>query len=172
MDPFIGEIRIFAGNYAPPGWALCNGDILQIQQHTALFALFGNTYGGDGRTTFALPDLRGKAAMHWGNGPGLTPRTLGRGGGNITVKLNTDQMPNHSHVPNCQSTATINDPAGTVWANTSGFAGANVYNDSPNVNMSPSAIAPAGGDQPHNNMQPYLGLSFIIAVGGIFPPHS
>lgn len=171
MDPFIGEIRIFAGNYAPPGWALCNGDILQIQQHTALFALLGNTYGGDGRTTFALPDLRGKAAMHWGNGPGLTPRTLGRGGGNITVKLNANQMPSHSHVPNCQDTSAVDSPVNAVWS-TVGRSTPSVYADSPNVNMSQSAIAPAGGDQPHNNMQPYLGLSFIIAVGGIFPPHN
>ncbi|MEA4926987.1 MAG: tail fiber protein [Syntrophomonadaceae bacterium] len=171
MDPFIGEIRIFAGNFPPKGWAFCDGAVLEIRQYTALFALLGTTYGGDGRTTFALPDLRGKAALHFGAGPGLTPRDLGKAGGTANVQLNVGQMPNHTHVPNCQSTAAQDDPANAIWT-TTGRSSPSVYADSPDVAMSQQAVFPTGGGQPHNNMQPYLGVNFIIALTGIFPPHS
>ncbi|MFZ5643699.1 MAG: phage tail protein [Bacillota bacterium] len=172
MDPFIGEIRIFAGNFAPYGWAFCNGQIMQIVQNTALFSLIGNVYGGDGKTTFALPNLSGRAPMHQGAGPGLTPRVLGETGGYTSVTLLQNEMPVHSHAVNCQATANTNDPAGAVWANTAGRGSPTPYGTPPNVAMSQQAVQPAGGSMPHNNMQPYLGLNFIIALQGIFPPRS
>lgn len=170
MDPFIGEIRIFAGDYAPYGWALCNGQIMQIVQNTALFSLLGVTYGGDGKTTFALPDLRDRAPMHWGNGPGLTPRRQGQPGGSTTVTLTQTQMPAHTHVPQCNSGAGAQSTApGNVWG--AAARGKNsAYTDAPpDTQMNLQALQPTGGAQAHNNMQPYLGLTFIIATQGIFP---
>lgn len=171
MDPFIGEIRIFAGNFPPKGWAFCDGTLLQIRQNTALFAILGAAYGGDGKNTFALPDLRGKAALHFGAGPGLTPRNLGKAGGATNVSLTAEQMPNHTHVPQCQGAASQDDPTNAIWAAT-GRSSPSVYTDTSNVAMNTQAILPAGGGQPHYNMQPYLGVNFIIATAGIFPPHS
>ena len=167
-EPFVGEIRTFAGNFAPVGWAFCYGQLIPISQNTALFSLLGTTYGGDGRTNFALPDLRGRAPMHAGSGPGLTPRSLGESGGAETVTVTPAQAPAHSHAFRASSGgANSADPSGNVLAN----AGAKALYaagaaDTP---MSAGAVAPAGGEQPHNNLMPYLAVSFIIALQGIFP---
>lgn len=172
MDPYIGEIRIFAGNYAPKDWALCNGQLLPIAQNTALFALLGTHYGGDGKTNFALPDLRGRAPMHQGSGPGLSPRQLGVAGGSTTAMLDITQIPQHSHQGGCVATAANQaDPANAVWAATGGGKGGGGagYQAAANTQMNPQALAPSGAGQVHNNMQPYLGINFIIALQGIYP---
>ncbi len=172
-DAYVGEIRLFAGNFAPKGWAFCNGQLMSITQHTALYSIFGTIYGGDGRTTFALPDLRGRAPMHQGAGPGLTPRTIGHAGGTSTVTLLENQIPAHQHIPECQTDEEQADPTGAIWADRQSGRFSSVYNSSsPNTPMNPQAIQPAGGSQPHNNMQPYLGLNFIVALQGIFPGRS
>ena len=167
-EPFIAEIRIAGFNFAPRGWAFCNGQILPINQNTALFSLLGTTYGGNGQTTFALPNLQGRAPMHPGQGPGLTPRVLGEMSGTNTVTLISTEIPNHTH----QAVATNNEPSATSPANAAwaSLESGSIYRrDAPDTAMSQSALAPAGGGQPHNNMQPYLGLNFIIALQGIFP---
>lgn len=171
MEPFIGEIRIFAGSFAPRGWAFCNGQQLQVQQNPALYAVIGNIYGGD-QTVFNLPDLRGRAALHQGAGPGLTPRTIGETGGAAEAALTIPGLPAHSHAPNCQTTSNTDSPDGSIWANTQGRLGAPVYNDAPDAAMHPQAVQVAGGDKSHNNVQPCLALNFIIALEGIFPPRS
>lgn len=173
-DQFIGEIRIFAGNFAPKGWAFCNGDLIPISQNTALFSLLGTTYGGDGKTNFALPDLRGRAPMHQGTGPGLTQRILGDADGVASVTLLPTQMPAHTHQAGCVTTQSNEaNPSNAVWAanNAGGKGGgaATGYQPTANTAMNPAAIAPSGGSQPHNNMQPYLGINFIIALQGEFP---
>ncbi|TSI05172.1 phage tail protein [Lysinibacillus sp. BW-2-10] len=172
-EPFIGEIRPFAGKFAPKGWALCNGQLLPIIQNTALYSILGTMYGGDGKTTFALPNLQGRVVLQQGTGPGLTGRVQGQSGGSATETLITSQMPVHSHVPNCQSTLTpgLNNPSNAIWSNVdTSNRGKDIYTDSqPNALMSTNAILSTGGSQPHNNMQPYLGLNFIIALQGIFP---
>lgn len=171
MDPFIGEIRMFAGNFAPQGWALCNGQLLSISQNTALFSLLGTMYGGDGRVTFGLPNLQGRIPLHFGQGPGLTYRDEGEMGGTETVTLTTAEMPMHSHSVNGNQGPGDNpSPAGRYWAASSRRDTA--YAPSANVAMQAQAIDPAGGSQPHNNMQPYLVVSYIIALTGIFPPRS
>lgn len=172
-DPFVAEIRIFAGNFAPKGWALCNGQLLPISQNTALFSLLGTTYGGDGKSTFALPNMQGCAPMQAGQGPGLSLRDLGETGGEQTVTLLQTEMPAHSHtvkgiagVPNNAS------PQNNAWASgQKGFG--NVYTPSvpaQNTQMNPFGTSIAGGNLPHNNMPPFLGLTFILAMQGIFPP--
>ncbi|MXV20148.1 phage tail protein [Deinococcus xianganensis] len=169
-EPFVGEIRIFAGNFAPTGWALCNGQILPISQNTALFSLLGTTYGGDGRTTFGLPNLQGRAPMHWGNGPGLTPRNLGESGGAPTATLLTSQMPAHTHTMNAAiDPAESDNPANLALARGSNIS---PYAPTPNTTLNPSTLSGQGGNQPHNNMQPYLTMNFIIALQGIYPPRS
>ena len=169
-DPFIGEIRAFSGDFAPKGWALCNGQLLPISQNTALYSILGTMYGGDGKTNFALPNLQGKTVLQPGSGPGLTQRNIGQPGGTATETLIESQIPAHSHVPNCQSTQNAGSPENAIWSNTDSLRGINVYtNSQPNTPMSPSIIQPTGGSQPHNNMQPYLGLNFIIALQGIYP---
>jgi microcystin-dependent protein len=178
MDPFLGEIRLFAGSYAPFNWALCNGQLLSIQQYTALFSLLGTTYGGDGRSNFRLPDFQGRAPMHWGTGTGLSPRNLGDYGGTPTVALSTAQLPAHTHAMNEASGGRGGGggSANRLTPTNNAFAAAtkNVYvNPGANpVPMSGSAVGPTGGGQPHNNQQPYLALSFIIALQGNFPPRS
>lgn len=172
MEPFIGEIRIFAGDYAPYGWMLCNGQLLSIQQNTALFSILGTTYGGDGQTNFALPDLNGRTAIGQGTGPGLTPRYAGDQGGLPVVTLVESEMPAHTHPPKCQSTATASTPEGNIWSNTPSRGGVPVYKNSGNTIMNLQAVVPAGSSMPHNNAQPYLAMTFIIAVQGIYPPHS
>lgn len=166
MDPFVAEIRIFPFNFAPSGWAFCNGQLMPISQNTALFSLLGVTYGGDGKSTFALPDLRGSASMHPGQGPGLSLYDLGQIGGSETVTLLQSEIPTHSHqVQVINDSGFSSEPTGNVAARNT------FYNNSVPVSvaMSPSALAPAGGNQPHNNMMPYLTLNFNIALQGIFP---
>lgn len=169
-DPFVAEIRIFAGNFVPTGWANCNGRLLPISQNTALFSLLGTTYGGDGKSTFGLPDLQGRAPMQWGDGPGLTPRDLGESSGSETVTVLESEMPSHSHnLRSVNDVGDINDPTNSSIARSSG---ASVYNaaNSPLVPMSAFAVGQSGMSMPHNNMQPYLALMFIIALQGVFPP--
>lgn len=172
MDPYLGEIRLFAGNFAPKGWALCNGQLMPITQNTALFSLLGTQYGGDGKTTFALPNFQGRAPVHRGQGPGLTDRRVGQSGGTPTVTLLTSEMPAHSHVPNASTAPTQGNPEGAVWSNTPGLRGTPIYAANADTYMSSMAIGVTGNSQPHNNMQPYLGLNFIIALQGVFPPRS
>lgn len=165
-DPFIGQIIMFAGNFAPRGWAFCDGQLLPIASNTALFSLLGTTYGGDGRTTFALPDLRSRAPMHPGHGSGLTPRTLGQRSGTETVTLTASQLPTHTHQMNAVNTAGNSD----VPDNNS-LAQAGYQTDSTTnlVDMHAVAITNTGGGQGHDNMAPSLGISFIIALTGLFP---
>lgn len=170
-DPFVAEIRIFAGNFAPTGWAQCNGQLMPISQNTALFSLLGTFYGGDGKSTFALPNLQGAAPMGQGDGPGLSSRFLGESGGETTVTLPTSEMPAHNHfVTASNQIGTDRTPAGEDLARSKGM---NLYGPSGTiVPMSVQATTPAGGSLPHNNLQPYLALTFIIALQGVFPPRS
>lgn len=170
-DSYIGEIRIFTGNYAPYGWALCNGQILPIVQNAALYSILGVQFGGDGKTTFALPNLNDKVPLHQGTGPGLTPRAFAATGGEANVTITANQIPAHTHIPKNQSTPNTVSPQGSVWSNTDSRKGTNVYSAANiDVEMNPFAIQPAGGSQSHNNMQPYLGLNFIISLEGEYPP--
>jgi microcystin-dependent protein len=167
-DPFVAEIRIFPFNFAPKGWAFCDGQVMLIAQNTALYSLLLTTYGGNGTTTFALPDLQGRAPMHPGQGPGLSARTLGESAGSDTVTLQESELPAHSHAVRAASDdAAFKTASGklvasgnTMFANTA----------APNRTLAPEALAPAGGGQPHNNLQPYLTLNFCIALLGVFPP--
>ncbi|HZF96000.1 MAG TPA: tail fiber protein [Allosphingosinicella sp.] len=171
-DPFVAEIRIFPFNFAPKGWAWCDGQLLPLSQNTALFSLLGTTYGGNGKSNFALPDLQGRAPMHPGQGPGLSLHDLGESGGTETVTLLQSEIPAHTH-----ALAGSNED-GTQGSLTQGIAvassvGGTLYqtNTAQNLQaMSPNALALAGGDQPHNNMQPYLTCYFNIALQGVFPP--
>ncbi|HEX2904669.1 MAG TPA: tail fiber protein [Jatrophihabitans sp.] len=171
-DPFLAEIRLFAGNFAPYGWALCDGQLMSISQNTALFSLLGTTYGGDGRVTFGLPDLRGAAPMQSGQGAGLSQRFLGENGGSPTVTLLSTEMAAHTHVPNAVAAAgDTTSPNGTVWATAGGGRlGSPMYStNAPTQQMNPTALKVTGDSQPHNNMPPYLCVSFIIALQGVFP---
>jgi microcystin-dependent protein len=173
-NPFVAEIRIFAGNFAPAGWATCDGQLLPISQNTALFSLLGTMYGGDGRTTFALPNLQGSAPMQQGQGPGLSLRSQGEIGGEQNVTLLPTEMPAHNHTAVAASGTGLPDPTNNAWASgAKGFG--SIYSPSVpanNVQMSPTALAFNGGGAPHNNMMPYLCLTFIIALQGVFPPRS
>jgi microcystin-dependent protein len=168
-DPFVAEIRIFPFNFAPRGWAWCDGQLLPLSQNTALFSLLGTTYGGNGKSNFALPDLQGRAPMHPGQGPGLSLHDLGETGGSETVSLLESEIPSHSHA--LQATAGLaagRDPTNAVLARS---RGGSVYGSVGSlVAMSGQALAIAGGDQPHNNLQPYLTFYFCIALQGVFPP--
>jgi microcystin-dependent protein len=171
MDPFVAEIRIFPFNFAPKGWAFCNGQLLPISQNTALFSLLGTVYGGDGKSTFALPNLQDSVPMHPGQGQGLSPHYLGEMSGSETVTLLDSEIPFHTH--GVMSVAAIFDAnTNIVTGNSFGkSAQGNAYVAAGNnVQMSDEALTPAGGDQPHNNLQPYLALSFCIALQGVFPP--
>jgi microcystin-dependent protein len=170
-DPFVAEIRIMPTNFAPSGWAFCHGQILPLSQNTALFSLLGTTYGGNGKSNFALPDLQGRAPMHPGQGPGLSLHDLGETGGSETVSLLESEIPSHNHtMVAINDVGDTNSPAGNGFARSSGGA---VYGTAGgNANLSDKALAPAGGDQPHNNMQPYLTLNFVIALQGVFPPRT
>lgn len=173
-DPFVAEIRIFPFNFAPRGWAFCDGQLLPISQNTALFSLLGTTYGGDGRTTFALPNLQGSASMHPGQGPGLSLYSLGETGGSETVTLLQSEIPSHTHTMRANNSDGISP---TPVANVSSAPGADrdifwYKAGPPNATMKPNAVGVAGGGQPHNNMMPYLTLNYCIALQGIYPPRS
>jgi len=168
-EPFIGQIAVVAFNYAPQGWAKCEGQLMSIQQNSALFALLGTTYGGDGVSTFRLPDLRGRVPMGDGSGPGLTPRVLGEMSGSETNTLTIGQMPMHSHTVNASTVdGDQNLPTNSIPANTKALD-KEYTATAPNTTMSPGMIGVSGGSQPVNNMQPYLTLTYIIATQGIWP---
>ncbi|HLJ29309.1 MAG TPA: tail fiber protein [Candidatus Angelobacter sp.] len=173
-NPFLAEIRIFTGNFAPKGWALCDGQLMPISQNTALFSLLGTTYGGDGKSNFALPNLQGCAPMQAGQGPGLSLRDLGETAGEQTVTLLQTEMPAHSHGALGDTGSGAASPVGNAWASGAKLGGGNIYTttSAQNVPMNPFALSIAGGNLPHNNMQPFLGLTFIIALQGVFPARS
>jgi microcystin-dependent protein len=170
--PFIAQIVMFGGNFAPRSWAFCQGQILSIAQNTALFALLGTTYGGNGQTTFALPDLRGRVPVGTGQGPGLPATNLGQMAGSPTVTLISTQMPAHNHATQVVSRASSGAATDTL-PNNNFLAADNQYSSASDAQMNPTAVqvtvGVAGGSQPHENMQPYLGINFIIAMEGIFP---
>lgn len=168
-EPFLGEITMFAGSFAPKGWALCNGQLLPITQNTALFSLLGTRYGGDGKTTFALPNLQGRAPLGVGQGPGLTNRLQGQTGGSTDVTLLTNQMPAHTHTGMLSPVANEASPKGNVFGKGFRNRTLSVFASSGTVQMNPGALAISGQSAPHNNMQPYLAVNFIIALQGIFP---
>jgi len=159
-EPFLCEIRLMSFVFAPKGWALCNGQLLPINQNQALFSLLGTTFGGDGRVNFALPDLRGRLPMHVGVG-----HTLGERGGEESHTVSTQELPTHTHAARAATTATGVDPSGAHWAS----PGKQAFRPSPNVAMAPQLVENTGGSQPHLNMSPFLTLSFCIALQGIFP---
>jgi len=172
-NPFLAEIRIFAGYFAPKGWALCNGQLMPISQNTALFSLLGTYYGGNGTSNFALPNLQGCAPMQAGQGPGLSLRDLGETGGEQTVTLLQTEMPAHSHTAQGDNTAGgFPDPTGQTWGKERGKDVYAAPNPANNVQMQPFALSIAGANLPHNNMPPYLGLTFIIALQGVYPARS
>lgn len=172
-SPYIGQITLFGGTFAPQGWALCNGQILSIAQNAALFSILGTTYGGDGQSTFGLPDLRGRVAIHAGQGPGLTNRTLGSSGGTENVTLTTAQIPSHEHTLRGRNEAAdSDDPTNNVpaIAEDQNRNGLPVYSTAaPNADMDADAITPTGGGGSHPNVQPYLTVNYIIALTGVFP---
>ena len=167
-EPFIGEIMMFAGWFPPRGWADCNGQILPIAQYTALFSLLGTTFGGNGQTTFALPDLRGRVPMHLGQGPGLSSRTIGEMGGAEAVTLLETQLPAHTHVARADTgNGTLSSPVGALPARDP--AGSPAYGAGSAGALSAAAIAPTGGSQPHSNVQPYTVIRYCICLEGIYP---
>jgi microcystin-dependent protein len=170
-DPFVAEIRIFPFNFAPKGWAWCDGQLLPLSQNTALFSLLGTTYGGNGKSNFALPNLQGRAPMHPGQGPGLSLHDLGETGGSETVTLLESEIPSHAHTLRARTDlADTPTPAGHTLARSLNRFQSNTSANL--VSMADTALAPAGGDQPHNNMQPYLTFYFCIAMQGVFPPRT
>mgnify|MGYP001766567413 CR=1 FL=1 len=176
-DPFVAEIRIFPFNFSPLGWAWCDGQLMPLSQNTALFSLLGTTYGGNGKSNFALPNLQGRAPMHPGQGPGLSLHDLGETGGSETVSLLESEIPNHSHAfgggPGLQAVNSEGDsasPAAHAWAVSAVEKTYSTQN--PDTFLGAVAMAPAGGGQPHNNMQPYLTFYFNIALQGVFPPRT
>jgi len=167
-EPFVGEIRMFAGSFAPRGWALCEGQLLGVSQNDALFSLLGTIYGGDGRTTFGLPDLRGRVPIHAGSGPGLSPRSLGAKAGAESVTLIVNQLPSHSHAIQASTDiAAESSPLGNVLAQSS-LAGTYVEVDA-NASLASSSVTSVGGSRSHTNLMPALCLNFIIALVGIYP---
>lgn len=172
-NPFLAEIRIFTGNFAPKGWALCDGQLMPISQNTALFSLLGTTYGGNGTSNFAIPNLQGCAPMQAGQGPGLSLRDLGETAGEQTVTLLQTEMPAHSHTVQAVAAGGLPGPQANAWGSGGkGRPATFAASTPPNSQMNPFATSIAGGDQPHNNMQPFLGLTFIIALQGVFPARS
>src|ERR1044072_3911617 len=175
MDPFVAECRIFPFNFAPKGWAFCDGQILPLSQNTALFSLLGTTYGGDGKSTFALPNLQGDAAMHPGQGPGLSLHDLGETGGSEFVTLLESEIPLHTHAVNDHAADGAATPAPGPNFVIAKSAGGTAYQTTTNANLTnfaPQMLSIAGGSLPHNNMQPYLTLNFNIALQGVFPPRT
>lgn len=174
-SPFVAEIRIFACNFAPTGWAQCNGQLLPLSQNTALFSLLGTFYGGDGKSTFALPNLQGSAAMHQGQGQGLSQRFLGEQSGTTSVTLLTSEMPAHAHTFGRALNANggSQTPTGSVWAQAPAGRGTAANYATPATGaVNPNCMAVTGGSLPHNNLQPYLVLNFCIALQGVFPPRN
>jgi microcystin-dependent protein len=167
QEPLLGEIKMFAGNFAPRGWAFCDGQLLPIAQNTALFSILGTTYGGDGRTTFGLPDLRSRVALHAGNGPGLPGQTLGAEGGSETNSLTIAQMPSHNHVVSIGSAeeGTTEDPNGNFVAGTGTLS----FSTTTDGAMAAPTVSNTGSNQPVNNMQPYRVVNYIIATVGLYP---
>jgi len=163
-DPYIGEIRMFGGNFAPVGWLFCQGQLVSISDYDTLFNLIGTTYGGDGQTTFALPNLQSRIPFHQGSG-----FVLGQQAGVETVTLNTNQLPVHTHQPVAAAVATSPSPNNAYWAS---YANMQYSDQAPNAPMAPNALSPSGGNQPHENMSPYLAINFIISMYGIYPSPS
>jgi microcystin-dependent protein len=169
-QPYVGEIRMFAGNFPPLGWEFCEGQLLPISENEVLFQIIGTTYGGDGESTFALPDLRGRLPIHQGQGSGLSSRILGETGGVEAVTLTVTQIPAHSHpLLASNDLAAANTPAGSMPAVTNVAKKVYAAAASPPAPMAPASISPAGGSQPHTNFQPYLCVNFIISLFGLFP---
>ncbi len=170
-DPFVAEIRMFPFNFAPSGWAFCDGQLLPLSQNTALFSLLGTTYGGNGKSNFALPNMQGNAPMHWGQGPGLSLHDLGETGGSDTVSLLESEMPNHKHnLQASEEDGNRPNPSGAYLG-----TGTDMFVPSAtgfNGQLALDAISPVGGDQPHNNLMPYLVVNFCIALQGVFPPRT
>lgn len=172
MDPYYGEIRLFAGGYAPPNWAFCEGQYLPVNDNEILYSVIGDTFGGNRSRYFRLPDLRGAAPMHFGNGSGLTPRTVGQSGGSSSYNLSIAELPNHTHTAECGVDGTTSSPSQAYWAGT-GDSGSPVFSESPAALMNPNAIRATGANAPHNNMQPYLAMSYMICVDyGLYPSRS
>jgi microcystin-dependent protein len=171
-EPFIAEIRIFASNFAPRNWAFCNGQLLPIAQNTALFSLVGTTYGGDGRTTFGLPNLQGRAPMHPGRGPGLTDRRLGQNSGVESVSVTEAQIATHSHTARGSDNAAVAGAPDNNYVARGGGRGVNSYLNEDTSAGPTKELLPTGGGLPHNNMQPYLAMNFIIALQGLYPSRS
>jgi microcystin-dependent protein len=168
-NPYVGEIRMFGGTFAPAGWAMCQGQLMAISQNDTLFTLIGTTYGGDGQTTFGIPDLQGRAAVHMGQGPGISQAyQIGEKGGVETVTLNVNQIPIHNHnVTVSQDLANAPSPANQVYAQSTQIS---MYTqDQASKFFNPSELNPIGGSQPHENMQPYLVITFILSLFGVFP---
>lgn len=170
MEPFIGQIIRFAGTFPPVGWAFCDGSLLSISSNEALFSLIGTLYGGDGRTTFALPDLRGRIPIHAGTGPGLSPKTLGSNGGTETNSLSVNNLPSHAHGinPPAKEEGNYNTPEGNFMAGD----GTNSYGTTTDSQLSPGSTNNTGSSSPVNNMQPYLAVNYIIALVGVYPSRS
>ncbi|MDZ8106683.1 MAG: tail fiber protein [Nostoc sp. DedQUE12a] len=167
-EPFLAEIRMFAGHFAPQGWAFCNGQILPIRQNNALFSLLGTTYGGDGKSTFALPNLQVRIPIHPGQGPGLSNYSLGQSSGQTTVTLLTTEIPSHTHtLQGTGAGADRGDPTQAMFASARTEVYGPQIGSSPQMN--PNVLGQVGQNQPHNNLQPYLAVNFIIALQGIFP---
>jgi microcystin-dependent protein len=171
-EPFLAEIRIMSFGFPPKGWALCNGQLLPINQNQALFSLLGTTYGGDGKSNFALPNMQGNAPMHPGQGPGLSLHDLGETGGSETVSLLESEIPSHSHNLRADVVDLADTNVPSPAASLALSSGGTLYQGTANTQMDGQMLAPAGGDQPHNNMQPYLTLNFCIALQGVYPPRT
>lgn len=176
LDAYTGEIRMFGGTFVPRGWIACEGQILNVSEYTDLFALIGSIYGGDGRATFGVPDLRGRLPMHWGNGPGLTPRALGQRFGTMFERLSTNEVPSHSHTVFASNNMGLSSGPGQLLGNTSADVGEIGFVYAPPgqslTPMNENAIAPAGGTQAHLNVMSGLGIRFIMCARGLFPPRN
>jgi microcystin-dependent protein len=169
-DPFVAEIRMFGFNFAPNGWATCDGQFVPIQQNTALFSLLGTNFGGNGTSTFGLPNLQGSAPLHWGQGPGLSDYVVGETTGIGSVTLLTTEMPSHQHA--VQANGRLAESVSPNGQNLARGESSAYTNATPNTSLSPLGMSNVGGSQPHNNLQPYLVVNFCIALQGIFPPRS